>query len=106
MTIKAELSSDSIRRSIFRQCSKPLLKVRSGYVGLTGRSFTVELLRMVAAFNAPQGLKDFISQNPIRPGRDSASGRAALERRTIHIPDVVADRRYWPQSAALENRLE
>jgi two-component system, NtrC family, sensor kinase len=68
--------------------------------------FDGELLRMVAAFNAPQGLKDFISQNPIRPGRDSASGRAALERRTIHIPDVVADRRYWPQSAALENRLE
>jgi GAF domain-containing protein len=53
--------------------------------------FDGELLRMVAAFNAPQGLKNFISQNPIRSGRDSASGRAALERRTIHIPDVVAD---------------
>src|SRR6202008_4072469 len=41
-----------------------------------------ELLRMAVAFNAPQKLKDFISQNPIRPGRDSVSGRAVLERRT------------------------
>jgi GAF domain-containing protein len=50
-----------------------------------------ELLRIVAAFNTPQELRDFIYQNPIRPGRDSASGRAALERRTVHIPDVLAD---------------
>jgi GAF domain-containing protein len=53
--------------------------------------FDGELLRMVAAFNAPQGLKDFLSQNPIRPGRDSASGRAVVEHRTAHIPDVLAD---------------
>ena len=53
--------------------------------------FDGELLRMVAAFNAPENLKEFISQNPIRPGRDSVSGRAVLQRRTIHIPDVLAD---------------
>src|SRR5262249_1728974 len=43
--------------------------------------FDGELLRIVVAFNAPQELKDFVFQNPIRPGRYSASGRAALERR-------------------------
>ena len=53
--------------------------------------FDGELLRMVVAFNAPQKLKDFVSQNPIRPGRYSTSGRAALERRTVHIRDVLAD---------------
>src|SRR5690242_9915484 len=53
--------------------------------------FDGELLRMVAAFNAPEKLKDFVSQNPIRPGRYSTSARAALERRTVHIPDVLAD---------------
>jgi GAF domain-containing protein len=53
--------------------------------------FDGQLLQMVAAFNAPQKLKDFISQNPIRPGRYSTSARAALERRTVHIPDVLAD---------------
>jgi len=53
-----------------------------------------ELLRIAVAFNASQELKDFISQNPIRVGRDSASGRVVLERRTIHIPDVLADLEY------------
>jgi GAF domain-containing protein len=53
--------------------------------------FDGELLRVAAAFNAPQKLRDFISENPIHLGRYSASGRAAIERRTIHIPDVLAD---------------
>jgi GAF domain-containing protein len=53
--------------------------------------FDGELLRMAAAFNAPQELKDFVFQNPIRLGRSSASGRAALERRTVHIHDILAD---------------
>jgi signal transduction histidine kinase/putative methionine-R-sulfoxide reductase with GAF domain len=53
--------------------------------------FDGELLRVVADFNASQELRDFISENPIRLGRYSASGRAAVERRTIHIPDVLAD---------------
>ena len=56
--------------------------------------FDGELLRMVVAFNAPQELKDFISQNPFGPDRHSTSARAALERRTIHIPDVLADPEY------------
>jgi signal transduction histidine kinase len=56
--------------------------------------FDGELLRVAAIFNAPQNLKDFITQNPIRLGRYSASGRAALERRTIHIPDALTDPEY------------
>jgi two-component system, NtrC family, sensor kinase len=49
---------------------------------------------MVVAFNAPQALKDFLSQNPMRPGRYGGAARAALERRTTHIPDVLADPEY------------
>jgi GAF domain-containing protein len=56
--------------------------------------FDGELLRVVVAFNAPQALKDFIAQNPMRPGQYSAAARAALERRTVHIPDVLADPKY------------
>ena len=56
--------------------------------------FDGELLRMAVAFNAPQKLKDFLSQNPIRPGRYSSAGRAALERRTSYILDVLADAEY------------
>src|SRR5262249_3235022 len=36
----------------------------------------------------------WVEQNPIRPGRQSGTGRAALERRTIHILDVFADPEY------------
>jgi two-component system, NtrC family, sensor kinase len=56
--------------------------------------FDGELLRMVASYNAPQDFREWVSQNPIRPGRHSGSARAALERRTIHIPDVLADPEY------------
>jgi signal transduction histidine kinase len=56
--------------------------------------FDGELLRMAVAFNAPQALKDFIAQNPMRPGQYSGAARAALERRTVHIPDVLADPEY------------
>ena len=53
-----------------------------------------ELLRMAVAYNAPEEFKEWVAQNPIRPGRHSGSARAALERRTIHIPDVRADPEY------------
>ena len=35
-----------------------------------------------------------MARNPIRPGRHSAAARAALERRAIHVPDVLADPEY------------
>jgi signal transduction histidine kinase/putative methionine-R-sulfoxide reductase with GAF domain len=64
--------------------------------------FDGELLRMVGAFNAPEKLKDFRSRNPIRLGRYSAAGRAGLERRTIHIPDALADPEYTYSAKDLE----
>jgi signal transduction histidine kinase len=64
--------------------------------------FDGELLRVAAAFNAPQALKEFIEQNPIRPSRGSASGRAALERKTVHIPDILADPEYTYGSKDVE----
>jgi GAF domain-containing protein len=56
--------------------------------------FDGELLRMAAAYNSPPEFKEWVAQHPIRPGRHSGSARAALERRTIHIPDVRADPEY------------
>jgi two-component system, NtrC family, sensor kinase len=56
--------------------------------------FDGELLRMVADYNTPAEFKKWMADHPIKPGRDSATGRAALERRTIHIHDVQADPEY------------
>jgi GAF domain-containing protein len=56
--------------------------------------FDGELLRTAVALNASQELREFLERNPIRPGRHSAGARAALERRTVHISDVLADPEY------------
>jgi GAF domain-containing protein len=53
--------------------------------------FDGEVLRVVAAFNAPQRLLDWFEQNPIRPGRHSVAARAAFEHRTVQVADVRAD---------------
>jgi GAF domain-containing protein/anti-sigma regulatory factor (Ser/Thr protein kinase) len=53
-----------------------------------------EIMRVVASHNALPEHLSFLEHNPILPGRQTASGRAALERRTIHIHDVSADPEY------------
>jgi GAF domain-containing protein len=62
--------------------------------------FDGELLRLAGAYNVPPDYKDFLEQNPIRPGRGTTSGRVALERRVVHTPDVLADPEYEFAEAA------
>src|SRR5262249_24966750 len=41
----------------------------------------------------------FIERRPISPGRDTLTGRIALEGKRVHIPDVLADPEYrWPEA--------
>jgi two-component system NtrC family sensor kinase len=56
--------------------------------------FNGEVLRAAAAYNVGAETKAFVYRNPIAPGRYSISGRAALERRTVHVTDVQADSDY------------
>ena len=56
--------------------------------------FDGQFLRAVASHNASSELRAFIEQNPQVPGRGSATARAALERRTVHVHDVQADPEY------------
>jgi len=56
--------------------------------------FDGRLLRGVASHNASRELTAFIEQNPILPGRTSATARAGLERRIVHVHDVQADPEY------------
>src|SRR5262249_44851712 len=53
-----------------------------------------QLLHGVASYNASPEIIAFIERNPATPGRGSATGRAALERRTVHIHDALADPEY------------
>jgi two-component system, NtrC family, sensor kinase len=50
-----------------------------------------ELLRSAATYNVTAELREFVERNPIAPGSRSISARAALQRRTVHVPDVQAD---------------
>jgi signal transduction histidine kinase len=50
--------------------------------------------RLAAGYNTPREFEEFASQNPTVPGRGTITGRAVLEGKTIHIPDVLADLEY------------
>jgi two-component system NtrC family sensor kinase len=56
--------------------------------------FDGELLRLAAAFNCSPEFTGWVGQHPIHLGQHSGAARAALERRTIHVPDVWSDPDY------------
>src|SRR5215813_10762161 len=56
--------------------------------------FDGHLLRAVVTRDLTPAQREFVERNPIAPGRESGAGRAALERRTIHIHDVQNDPDY------------
>src|SRR5262245_6110163 len=54
--------------------------------------------RLAVASGTSTEFLEVLHKNPIRPGRQSATGRAALERRVVQIPDVLADPEYsWAE---------
>ena len=59
-------------------------------------------LRVVATHNASAEIRAFVEQNPIAPGRNSATARAALERRTVHVLDAQADPEYTYRSRQVD----
>ena len=52
------------------------------------------VLRLVANFGVSREAERYWLEHPVPVGRGSASGRALLEGRAIHIPDVLADPEY------------
>ena len=56
--------------------------------------FDGESLRIAAGHNVSPELRDFFERNPIAIDGHSNAGRAAVERRTVHNRDVLADPEY------------
>ena len=52
------------------------------------------VLKLAASYGHTREFKEFAQQNPITPGRGTVTGRVFLERKTIHIPDVLADKEF------------
>ncbi len=57
-------------------------------------TFDGEHFRLAADSGLSAAGREFWQQHPIRPGRASVIGRAALERKPVHIPDVLVDPEY------------
>jgi two-component system NtrC family sensor kinase len=50
-----------------------------------------DLYRLAANYGYSRELEEFTRQHPVVPGRGTLVGRMALEGRTVHVPDVLAD---------------
>jgi GAF domain-containing protein len=61
-----------------------------------------ELMRLQAADGASQEFIDYVHANPIVPRRESVTGRAFLEGRTVHVLDVESDPDYGYGGRSLE----
>lgn len=63
--------------------------------------FTLEngTYQLAADYRVPASFRALLQDRPIRPGRETMVGRTALERRPVHIPDVLADPEYrWGEA--------
>src|SRR5262249_47523758 len=53
-----------------------------------------EILRFAAAYGAWPEFREYLERHPVRPGGGSVSGRAAAERRIVHVHDVLTEPGY------------
>jgi PAS domain S-box-containing protein len=53
-----------------------------------------DMYHLIASHGLSQEAKEFIVAHPFAPGRGSLNGRVAIERRAVHIPDVLQDPEY------------
>jgi signal transduction histidine kinase len=57
-------------------------------------TFDGDALRFAAAYGATPEFVQFLEQTPVAASTDSVAGRAAVERKVVHVHDVLADPSY------------
>jgi signal transduction histidine kinase/CheY-like chemotaxis protein len=57
--------------------------------------FDGDAYRVVAHFGGPPAYVDFLPRLVVQPTKETVIGKAVLERRTVHVPDVLEDEDYW-----------
>ena len=88
--LKVISSSASDLQAVFDTMAENAVRLCEAERGYIFR-FDGKMLHAVASYNAGFENLEFVRRNPIAPGRHSVSARAALERRSVQVPDVQAD---------------
>jgi GAF domain-containing protein len=91
--LKVISNSVSDLQAVFDTMAENAVKLCEAERGYIFR-FDGKLLQAVAAYNVGPENWEYVSQNPIAPGRQTVSARAALERRTVQVTDVQTDPEY------------
>jgi two-component system, NtrC family, sensor kinase len=91
--LKIISSSTSDLQTVFDTMAENAVRLCEAERGYIFR-FDGKLLRAVASYNVGFENWEFVRRNPIAPGRNTVSARAALERRTIQVADIQADPEY------------
>jgi GAF domain-containing protein len=85
-TFDLQIVLDTLVESAARLCQAEL-----GHIALPRED---DFFQTAATFGVSPELKDELARLQFKPGRESGTGRALLERRTIHILDTQADPEY------------
>ena len=86
---------------VFRTLVESAVRLCSAQTGMIFRE-DGGLMYLAASNGASDAFVEYVKSHPIAPGREAATGRAALEARTIHILDIENDSEYRYGGHALE----
>jgi two-component system, NtrC family, sensor kinase len=84
-TLDLETVLNTLAETVMRLC-------RADHVYMFRRSGDKN--HLVASHGLSQEAKEFVHTHPFAPDRSTLSGRVSLERRVVHIPDVLQDLEY------------
>jgi GAF domain-containing protein len=84
-TVDLETVLDTLVETVTRLC-------RADYSTMYRRRD--DKYHLVAAYGALEEVKEFVRAHPFVPDRGTLTGRVGLERRVIHIADVLSDPEY------------
>jgi signal transduction histidine kinase len=95
-TFDLQAVSETLVESAARLCRAD----RAAILRLKDNRFNI-----MATYGMPAGFKDYMLANPLNLDRGSVSGRAALEGRIVHIPDVLTDPEFSRQDTQERGRF-
>jgi GAF domain-containing protein/DNA-binding response OmpR family regulator len=87
---------------VFRTLVESAVRLCGAQTGMIFRQIG-GVMHLAASDGPNKAFMEYVASHPIAPGRGAATGRAALEGRTVHILDVEADPEYVYGGKALEH---